>query len=154
MFAAQRQAQNSTRAFLQLLQSASPAVTSQTSWEEVQSCLGSDPLFQAVPAHQQLQIFQSYQAAVRKLEAAQRQRAAAAFQVRGVPPGKALAVSGHLLLKARGAICSRTSANQCLACVTLCSQQWARGWGCRDNCNEDWHETTGTIGGRSACDPL
>ena len=93
MFAAQRQAQNNTKAFLQLLQSASPAVTSQTGWEEVKSCLGSDPVFRAVPAHQQLQIFQSYQAAVRKLEAAQRQRTAAAFQVKGEAPRKALAIS-------------------------------------------------------------
>ncbi|KAK9838686.1 hypothetical protein WJX74_001413 [Apatococcus lobatus] len=77
---AQRQAQRNTRAFLQLLQSASPAVTSQTSWEEMQSRLATEPIFQAVPAHLRLQIFQSYQAAVRKLEAAQRQQSAAAFQ--------------------------------------------------------------------------
>lgn len=77
----QRQAQSNTRAFLQLLQSLSPAVTSQSSWQDVQQRLASEPVFQAVPAPQQLQIFQSYQAAVRKLETAQQKRATAAFQV-------------------------------------------------------------------------
>ncbi|KAK9866922.1 hypothetical protein WJX84_004340 [Apatococcus fuscideae] len=77
---AQRQGQAATKAFLGLLQSANPAITSQTSWKEVQARMGSHPVFEAVPAHQRQEIVQTYQRAVGKLEAARQQRAAAAFQ--------------------------------------------------------------------------
>ncbi len=77
----QRQGQAATKAFLGLLQSASPPITSRTSWKDVQSRLGSEPAFQAISPDKLQQILQSYQRAVAKLEAGERQRATTAFQV-------------------------------------------------------------------------
>lgn len=79
--AAKKLSKESAAAFVDLLRQAEPGITSQTSFEDIQIQCGQDPRWQALTQDKRQQVFETYQTAVIKIEAAEHQRAVADFKV-------------------------------------------------------------------------
>ncbi|KAK9814185.1 hypothetical protein WJX72_001933 [[Myrmecia] bisecta] len=67
-------------AFMEMLRTAQPAVTGATQWTALALELEDDPRFQAVPMDRRREMFDSYQAAVRKVESQAQLRAIGGFK--------------------------------------------------------------------------
>jgi FF domain len=69
------------RAFVELLRSLRPAITSASRWEDVAAAVADAPAAAALPDRDRRRLFDSYVEAVRKLERARAARAEADFKV-------------------------------------------------------------------------